>query len=529
MKRPGITLDNHLRFGITLDLNAIVLGELTIQLIRKAFLENRHITFIYLRLRFSDNDLRSLSQDEMNDYEILTEQIHSAKKFLLIEGSPALAVLLHADAQIFPESQDQQRFGTFTVAPVAPHPAEKKIHFFLRNEERSVVPDQRCLTLSTAATGEMIGLSLELPTNWDSFMDLSAWNLRISNLAEKFTEPEPLLTEFAWIQLIQQMEAAKPKDLQAFGIGDDCALLRLSGKNLILTSDTQWEDVHFRSDWSSPYQIGWKGVSAAYSDLAAKGVSSGYALVTAALPPGLSSRYAMEIWSGISEAADAYHLRILGGNTVFSKNKMNHLRKNYDPRAPLMLDLFLFGYAEEMPKRDQACSGDAIVITGWTGVALAGYQILRLFPEASADYPALRRQFLQPTIVRQQALFIESLITEKMIHVVMDISDGLISDLTHILRASGKAANLLPEKLPLHPELIACSSRFGWNATQLALQGGEDYIPLITMSPQYLEKAKTLAGDFSIPFYVIGYIENGVPGFISGVDELTNLNGYEHQ
>lgn len=345
------------------------------------------------------------------------------------------------------------------------------------------------------------------------------------------------LSELEWISFLKkQTKKELMSSLPGFiGIGDDCAFIPKNDQALQISSDTQWEGVHFRRDWSDPYDIGFKGVTATYSDLACKGVRGAKLMLTSAFPSGMEKTYAKEIYRGIDDACRLYDLELIGGNTVFSKNApLYKSTSNRHNPGPLMLDFFILGFDNIMPLRKNAREGDVIVLLGYPGLAYAGYLLFsdRSKKENTKQFQKLRQAFLRPEIDNNIAKFIQKFKREEKIFCSIDISDGLLGDMRHILKASDKSASIQIHTIPLFNELKDFAKQHHKDPLKLALQGGEDYFPLITVAKKNINDLQKQAIDCNIPFFPIGEIlgdkytpENAIRDL---PDQYLSLTGYEH-
>jgi thiamine-monophosphate kinase len=259
------------------------------------------------------------------------------------------------------------------------------------------------------------------------------------------------LGEFALIKhLMRGISTSDPAVI--VGIGDDAAVIRCSTKKFILlTTDSLIEDVHFSLDLLTPYQIGEKAMAVNLSDIAAMGGIPKYALISIALTPETSLAFANEIYLGIKETAEKFAVAIVGGNTA---------------RAPrdMMINIALLGEVTEafLVRRSGAKAGDRIFVTGHLGATAAA----RL---AGKHIPPL-------PLVNEGREIIKKFKPTSMI----DISDGLSSDLLHILEASKVGAKIYEEKVPISDETRGLAEKIKKPPLKLALSGGEDYQLLFT-------------------------------------------------
>ena len=302
------------------------------------------------------------------------------------------------------------------------------------------------------------------------------------------------LGEFGLIERIRAHFLVSDKDV-IVGIGDDVAVLA-SRADLawLATCDVQVEGSHFLREKTSPRDLGWKALAINVSDVASAGGRPRFALVSLGLPPDLGVEYVDELYVGMREAADAYGLSIVGGNMTKSES--------------LFVDIFLLGEArrEDVMLRSGAHAGDKIMVTGQLGDAAAGVALL-LKPEltASATYAATARARRdRPTPrPREGALVARSHLASAMI----DLSDGLSSDLGHICEQSHVSARVFANHIPAAAENKALSRKAHGSEWHFALHGGEDYELLFTApSANARELARIVEGESGTPVSTIGEV-----------------------
>src|SRR5262245_54696897 len=228
------------------------------------------------------------------------------------------------------------------------------------------------------------------------------------------------LGEFALIARLQHRLLGQTSPQVIRGVGDDCAVLRPSAEvDLLLTTDTQEEGVHFRHDWSSPEDIGWRCLAVNVSDIAAMGGTPLGAVVALSLPATLEVAFVEQLYEGLQAVATTYNCPILGGN--ISKNT-----------AGLSVTITVLG---EVPQgqsvyRSGAQVGDDIWVTGELGGARAGLQVLRYPAEVAALSTAYVLEcYRRPRPRLREAQYLRQ---QGVLHSLLDISDGLSSDLGHI-------------------------------------------------------------------------------------------------
>jgi len=328
------------------------------------------------------------------------------------------------------------------------------------------------------------------------------------------------LGEFGLIDLLAKMAySAQDKHLASWqqliiGIGDDAAAWHGDTSTQLATIDSFIQDVHFTLGVASWEDLGWKAMAANLSDIAAMGGIPRYALVSLALPGHTEVEDVTALYKGMIELAQQFEVAIVGGNIS---------------SAPLVaINITILGstgsQAQHILTRSAAKPGDKVAVTGYLGAAAAGSEMLtrklQFDPEATACF---RKAFLHPypRIAEGQ------LLVEQGVKTAIDISDGLISDLNHICKASQVGARIEVGRVPIQPEVKA---NFDDRAPELALSGGEDYELLFTGSTEVIDKIRTAA---SCPVTVIGEIVADKIGEITLVDRKgkpfkLGKTGWEH-
>jgi thiamine-monophosphate kinase len=279
------------------------------------------------------------------------------------------------------------------------------------------------------------------------------------------------LGEFGLIQRIKDSLPTPPPEV-VVGIGDDVAVLQTSGSEYLLaTCDVQVENVHFSRDAITPYQLGRKIAAINLSDIAAMAGTPLWALVSLALPQDLDVAFVDALYEGMQEQLQIAGAAIVGGN-------LSRIDAN------IVVDLCLLGRVapENLLLRSGARRGDLILVTGWLGDSKAGLELIRrpdlTVSEKSRRLLEQRHLMPQPRLIEGRELGASSLV-----HAMVDVSDGLVSDLRHICRASHVGAEIWMDSLPISPACMEAARVVGENASIWAMEGGEDYELLFTVPP----------------------------------------------
>jgi thiamine-monophosphate kinase len=326
------------------------------------------------------------------------------------------------------------------------------------------------------------------------------------NFAMKVSE----LGEFALIGLLAKMAGGGDKRLLV-GIGDDAAAWRSDGSIQLATVDSFIQGVHFPPGLASWKELGWKALAVNLSDIAAMGGLPRYALVSLALPENTEVDDVTTLYTGMLDLAKQFGVSIIGGDVS---------------RAPLVaITIAVFGGSQKrgILKRSTARAGELIAVTGELGAAAGGLEMLtkglKFDPQVSASF---RNAFLHPLPRIAEG----RLLVGQGVKTAIDLSDGLVSDLNQICRASQVGARIEIEQVPVAPVLKV---GFADRALEMALGGGEDYELLFTAKAAVMERVKRKA---ACPITVIGEILAGDKGvtLVDSQGKPVNLvrRGWEH-
>jgi thiamine-monophosphate kinase len=299
-------------------------------------------------------------------------------------------------------------------------------------------------------------------------------------------------------KLIERIHSIVPrlKDASVVcGIGDDAAVIRINENRLLLvTCDIQIQGQHFDINDSSYYQIGKKAAAVNLSDIAAMGGIPRFALVSLGLPQELELNHFDDLNKGLGDTLKDFGAFIIGGNLS---------------RSPggIIIDITLLGETEggSFVARDGARQGDSIYVSGRLGASAAGHHILQKHDNAlNKKFVEAITAFCEPEPrVRLGRMLAQSGWVTSMI----DLSDGLLADLSHICTASGVGAAIWKNKIPVFLKKTLFEKVASVSPLELALNGGEDYELLFTIKPdtpaQVLQK---ISKELKTPLTQIGEI-----------------------
>lgn len=277
--------------------------------------------------------------------------------------------------------------------------------------------------------------------------------------------------EFGLIERIRRLLPGAPDVDVIVGIGDDVAVLETGGGSYLLaTCDCQVEGVHFLWDTTTPFELGRKAAAVNLSDIAAMGGAPRWALVSLMAPQEILVESIEELYRGLGGALAEAGAVVVGGNTAKSCEG-------------LIVDITLLGRVapEHLLTRSGARPGDVAAVTGTLGDARAGLE-LWLRPESGVpeeEARTVKRRYTSP-----QARLLEGQCLGRCgaVHAMLDVSDGLLSDLRHMCEASGVGVELEVERVPVSPALPAVAAALKADALAWALTGGEDYELLFAVS-----------------------------------------------
>lgn len=326
------------------------------------------------------------------------------------------------------------------------------------------------------------------------------------------------VTEEDVIRLIQSLAGASSDEL-AVGIGDDAAVLRLGGAAFCVTTDLMVEGVHFNLAYISPYDLGRRAIAANLSDLAAMGARPRWGFLSLGLPGRPNRDFVEGLVRGVMDLGREHGLDLAGGDTVSAPQ--------------LVINLCLVGAAEaqEPVLRSGAREGDAICVTGRLGAAAAGLAWLAQGgspndPEAASVVEAHLRP--QPRVAAGRILA-----QSGRVSAMIDVSDGLATDLARLCAASQTGALVKQDRLPLDEPTRDMAQRLEADALDWALTGGEDFELLFTCAKGDVPILKTLLAeeDSELPISRIGIISTGRGVLLERSDgrqeEITH-QGYDH-
>ena len=332
------------------------------------------------------------------------------------------------------------------------------------------------------------------------------------------------LGEFGLIdQLTQDFPLRNASSLK--GIGDDAAILNHEGDRTLVSVDLLLEGVHFDMTYTPLKHLGYKAAVVNFSDIYAMNGTPTQIVVGL----GVSNRYSVEaldeLYAGIRLACETYHVDLVGGDTTSS-------------RSGLVISITVIGVAKETEVvcRSGAKPNDLLCVSGDLGGAYMGLLILEREKAEYLANPNMQPQLKGFDYVLQRQLKPEArkdiIARLKEVGVkptsMIDISDGLASEILHLCKESGVGCQLYENKIPLDPTTTKLAKDFQIVPSVAALNGGEDYELLFTVDQKDYEKIQTLSDDIT----VIGYMtaDKGIAELITPDNHVIPLKaqGWDH-
>lgn len=271
------------------------------------------------------------------------------------------------------------------------------------------------------------------------------------------------------------------------GVGDDAAVLDASDKKTLISTDLLVEGVHFDLSYVPLKHLGYKAVMANLSDVYAMNATAEQITVSIAVSNRFTLEAIEEFYAGIQLACETYKVDLIGGDTTSSSKG-------------ILISITAIGKAnkDDIVYRDGAKETDLIVVSGDLGAAYLGFQVLerekqvfQVNPNNQPDldnYTYLIERQLKPEARKDIPLLLKELDVKPTS--MIDISDGLSSEIMHICTQSKVGCKIYEEKIPLDPQVISTCEEFDIDSTMVALSGGEDYELLMTVAINDYEKIK---------------------------------------
>ena len=278
------------------------------------------------------------------------------------------------------------------------------------------------------------------------------------------------------------------------GIGDDCAVIPLNEKeSLLFTTDMLIQDRHFLLDRIGPRDLGVKSLAVNLSDIAAMGGEPHSAFLSIGVPAGLEIRWMDDFFAGIRELCQDSGTLFLGGDTTRSPDR-------------LVISMGVIGKADpsKIKTRSTALPGDVICVNDLVGDSGGGMRILVDQKPLDQDASYLVARHHLPRAHLEEGKW---LARREQVHAMIDLSDGIESDIRRIMESSACGAHIELSRIPQSEQLLRVCDTYQWDARELGISGGEDYCLMFTLREQdFQELEAAYAGQFGRSLYRIGRI-----------------------
>lgn len=283
-------------------------------------------------------------------------------------------------------------------------------------------------------------------------------------------------------------------------LGNDVAWVALGAVQLAISTDVSVDMVHFRREWLSLEEIGWRAAAAALSDLAAAGASVIGVMAAVTLPTGDGSATTTRLMQGVDSAVASVGGTVLGGDLSRGET--------------LSLAITVVGRADRRTTRAGGQPGDGLWVTGALGGSRAA---LTAWTAGREPAPDARIRFVHP----EPRLAWGRWLVEQGATAMLDLSDGLAGDAGHLAAASGVAVHVSLESLPVHPAVATEAATTGEPPAVFAARGGEDFELLAAMPPAFI-------GSVEVPVTRIGWLRAGADVTFELNGRRVDVRGYDH-
>jgi len=314
--------------------------------------------------------------------------------------------------------------------------------------------------------------------------------------------------EFGLIERIARLVPGAPHVLE--GIGDDCAVVKVGDRVLLVSCDLFVEGVHFRREHSTAENIGWKAATIALSDIAAMGGAPLFSLISLACPGYCDVAYIEELYGGLADAVTQYGVAIVGGDTTRSQEG-------------ILLDVMVIGepIGDRYLTRRGAQAGDWLGVAGPLGMSAAGLHAL----EHGHEAPTLVRAHQYPVARMSEGQW---LCARPDVRCLIDISDGLVQDAGHLARAADLGVDLDPGAIFVDGELAAYCAQHGLDPFDFILTGGEDYALAFAAPGSDCRELQEMFGrEFQIDLNCVGTFTDAWRG-VRVAGRTIDQGGFDH-
>ena len=293
---------------------------------------------------------------------------------------------------------------------------------------------------------------------------------------------------------------------QGTGLGDDCGLVREGDEFIAFSTDVSVEGVHFRRDWVTPEEVGWRATAAALSDLAAEGAEPIGLLCAVTMPATAAEGELLQVMAGVGAAARSVRAMVLGGDLASG--------------PAWSLAVTVIGRTRAPVTRGGAEPGDRLWVTGSLGGARAALEAWR---RAKVPLSGARTRFAHP----EPRIAAGRWLARHGARAMIDLSDGLGGDTWHLAAASGVALEIDLNTIPVAPEVTEAAAQLGVPPEQFAAEGGEDYELLVAL-PSRFDAMDLFVRECGIPLTRIGLAAAGSGVLFRLAGHPLELHGFNH-
>lgn len=323
--------------------------------------------------------------------------------------------------------------------------------------------------------------------------------------------------EFGFIDKIAAKYSLQNK--KSLGIGDDCSVVSIDeNQSRLVTTDMLIENVHFLRDKISADTLGYKSLAVNFSDIAAMGGVPENIYISLGLPGDIPVAWLEDFYAGLNTLAEKFQAQLMGGDTTSS-------------RQNIIINILVSGRIEtkNIKYRKGANPNDIICVNDKLGDSAAGLKILLNNIETDKNLNNLIQAHNKPEPKIIEGNFLSR---SSAVNAMLDVSDGIGSDIRHIMERSGIGARIDLDSLPVSNNLKSAANKYNWNAIDLAVNGGEDYCLLFTVDPAGFDELKrNYETKFSSSITKIGVIQEkdyGLRYFYKDEEQQFRGEGFDH-
>jgi len=332
-------------------------------------------------------------------------------------------------------------------------------------------------------------------------------------------DPQTELSDLGEFGLIKRLETKFSSDLpgQFTGIGDDCSIIPLSeGRLQLITTDLLIENIHFLTEKITAKELGFKSLAVNLSDIAAMGGVPESAYLSIGFPGELKVNWIDDFFDGILQLCKSSNVKLMGGDTTRSRQ--------------IVINFCVTGSVKShhVKRRDHAKPGDIVCITDTLGDSGAGLKILLENKELDEDSYYLIKKHNKPRPHLEEGKWLGQ---KPEVNAMIDVSDGIESDLRRIMDSSGFGSEIDLDQVPVSGKLLSVAQKYSWNPIDLALTGGEDYCLMCTVEASKVDQlAQNFEQEFSCKLFQVGRIieENALYFTHKGQRVDYKMQGFDH-